>query len=390
MQRQFRARALARALVVVSAFALPALAAAQNAQFTATGSTTHARYGHSATQLPNGKVLIAAGFPYDQTAELYDPATGSYTATGSMSIAGGVDHTATLLPSGKVLVAGGAGSYGGTAGAELYDPATGTFSATGTMSMVRWGHTATRLPNGKVLIAGGGVWLGSSWTASSSAEVYDPATGTFSPTGNLTVGRYRHSAALLPNGKVLLVGGTRQVGAYYGAPWACLASAELYDPVTGQFTATGGMSVARNGATVTVLGNGKVLVAGGNPYDGANGVPIASAELYDPATGAFAVTGTLLSGREGHTATVLPTGKVLVAGGAVRRWDGYILPNETTELYDPATGLFTAGPSMTVPRSSFTATLLVATGRVLVTAGYISPDHSTAASDLYGNPLACY
>jgi Galactose oxidase, central domain/Kelch motif len=244
--------------------------------------------GHTATLLTNGQVLVAGGYYNLSSAELYDPVTGDWTATGSL-VTGRAGHTATLLPNGKVLVAGGA-NYNGSnyvtlASAELYDPATGHWTATGGLNTARDGHTATLLPNGKVLVAG-----------YSSAELYDPAAGHWTATGNLGTARTGHTATLLPNGKVLVVGGGD-------------IRAELYDPVTGVWTYTGSLGTARAGHTATLLPNGKVLVVGGN-----SGVSFA--ELYDPTTGAWSPTGSLgANGPLDHTATLLANGQVLVAGG---------------------------------------------------------------------------
>jgi hypothetical protein len=168
--------------------------------------------------LPNGRVLVAGGCDFTSSlssAELYDPATGAWTATGPLTHARYV-HAAALLPSGKVLVAGGTTNYGNDSlpSAELYDPTSGTWAAIGPLTAPRWGHTATMLPTGKVLIAGGGYV--------SSAELYDPATGTWTVTGALTNARVQHTATLLPNGKILAAGG-RPVGA------GGFSSAELYD-----------------------------------------------------------------------------------------------------------------------------------------------------------------
>jgi hypothetical protein len=141
-----------------------------------------------------------------------------------------------------------------------------------------------------------------------SAELYDPAAGTFAPTGSLTTARDSYAATLLDSGRVLIAGGNGVLG--------YLASAELYDPVAGTFTTTGSMTVAQSSHTATLLGNGKVLIAGGLTYTGTNQVFLASAELYNPPpAGTFTVTGSMTVGRVFPTATLLPNGHVLIAGG---------------------------------------------------------------------------
>jgi hypothetical protein len=234
-------------------------------------------------------------------------------------------HTATLLGDGKVLIAGGAGvSDAGVfllARAELYDPEVGTFTATGNMTVARENCTATLLGNGKVLIAGG---ADSNGNLLKSAELYEPGTGTFT---NMTTYRSGQTATLLGNGKVLIAGGGFL---FYleNVSGNALASAELHDPVAGTFTATASMNVARQGQTATLLGDGKVLIAGG--LGEADQLPYA--ELYDPSTVTFTATGSMTIARYGQTATLLPNGKVLVAGG----WGGYVNTARlsSAELYE--------------------------------------------------------
>ncbi len=291
-------------------------------------------------------------------------APGAWASTGSMSTARGYS-TATLLSDGKVLVTGGYNypyySYNYLATAEVYDPAAGTWSATGSMSTARYQHTATLLANGKVLVAGGY----SSSSNLATAQLYDPATGTWSATGSMASARYRHTATLLPNGKVLVVGG-------YGSS-GYLATAELYDPSTGTWSAAGSMSTGRYQHTATLLPNGKVLIAGGYTSYSSS---LATAQLYDPATGTWTTTGSMASSRYAHTATLLPNGKVLVAGGST-----YYNTLAASEVYDPSTGLWSVTGSMVSPRSGQTATLL-ANGKVLVVGGAAYYNNETTA-ELY-------
>ncbi|MGA2514420.1 MAG: kelch repeat-containing protein, partial [Candidatus Limnocylindrales bacterium] len=235
--------------------------------FSPTGSMITARLdGFTATLLPDGRVLIAGGEDANQaviaSAELYDPKTGKFRPAGSMTTARAY-HTATLLPDGSVLISGGYNDLQNLASAELYDPKTGTFSPTGSMGTVRIYHTATLLSDGRVLIAGGAPnCCVSQGPDLASAELYDPATGTFSPTGSMTTGRAGHTATLLSDGRVL-VAGAEDSGNH----------ADLYDPRTGRFTPTGSMPADQYGLTATLLSDGRVLLAGGHGSDS----PLASA-----------------------------------------------------------------------------------------------------------------
>jgi hypothetical protein len=250
--------------------------------------------------------------------------------------------------------------------AELYDETTRVWTATGNTITTHRGHTATLLPNGQVLIVGGGECP----LTRINAELYNPTTGRWSAARNLLQQRYHHTASLLPNGKVLVVGGN---GSEYGDD--ALSSAEIYDPATNLWSYTGALTQARGHHTATTLPNGKVLIAGGF---NAQGQALATAELYDPATGRFTAVGSMGLGRGYHTASLLPNGQVLVAGGAG------IDPTQSAsaELYNPATGTWKATGSMKQPRRSHTATLLP-NGQVLVAGGYHQATGIQTASDLY-------
>ena len=330
--------------------------------FTFTGSMSTERYYPVTALLSNGKVLVAGGKDVNgdalATAELYDPATGLFSSTGSMS-ASRAEHAGALLPNGKVLIVGGAGTL---ASAELYDPATGLFSSTGSLNTGRWFPTATLLPNGKVLVAGGFDVTGN---VTATAELYDPATGLFSTTGSLNTARYfpdYYAPTLLANGKVLVAGGANGGN-------IPMASAELYDPATGLFSITGSMTTARAQLAFTLLPNGKVLATGG--YDSSSTF-LASAELYDPATGLFTATGGMSTGRDEHTATLLANGTVLVAGGAQA-----MTALASAELYDPAVGLFSSVGNMKSARAGHSATLLP-NGAVLIAGAGRLPDPASA------------
>jgi WD40 repeat protein len=358
------------ALAVSAGLLLAQPCASASGTFVNTGSLAVGHDSHTATLLPNGKVLVAGGVngPGDQTAsasaELYDPASGTWTATGSLVTARYV-HTATLLSNGKVLVAAGFSDTSGyLASAELYDPASGTWTATGSLATARFFPTATLLPNGKVLVTGG---YNDSSPALASAELYDPASGTWTATGSLATARFFQTATLLPNGKVLVAGGNDGNGG------PALASAELYDPASGTWTATGSLATARALQTATLLPNGKVLVAGGR----SSGVRFASAELYDPASGTWTATGSLGAARVRQTATLLPNGQVLVTGGV----NSSGVASASAELYDPASGSWTATGSLVAARIDHTATLL-SNGQVLV-AGGNDGSNALASAELY-------
>jgi N-acetylneuraminic acid mutarotase len=327
-----------------------------------------------AVPLLDGKVLVVGGNSNvaEPAAEVYDPAAGTWTATGPM-VTPRWQFTAARLLDGRVLVATGAGDPGPLASAELYDPRTGSWTATGSLSTDRYYATATLLPDGKVLVAGGNKVTHSFNPSVATAELYDPATGSWTPTGSMHTARSGHVALQLPNGKVLVVGG-RNENDTLSQP---LASAEVYDPATGAWAAVHDMLEVAIVQTATLLADGRVLVLGGtykpptsefvSPHEGI----AATAELYDPVADSWTMTGNLGRTVEGDTATLLSDGRVLVVGGEgpLEPVDVPIVPASTAaELYDPGTGTWGVAIDMVQGRARHTATLLP-DGTVLVTGG---------------------
>jgi N-acetylneuraminic acid mutarotase len=318
-----------------------------------------ARSGQTATLLRDDEVLIAGGGT--SSAELYDPSSGTFSLTASMSVSR-TDATATLLRDGDVLVVGGLDGNHQLSTAELYDPRSGAWSLTGSMAVARSGQTATMLADGEVLVAGGGC-NGSAYGCNAgsflgnlrSAELYDPSTGTWSSTGPMHEGRQNQTATLLSGGDVLVAGGFVSCDDDF-----CLdtATAELYDPSTGRWATTGSMRGPREQFTATLLGDGDVLVAGGLNAAEYNPVGMKTADLYDPTTGTWTTTASMSYARYGQTATLLRDGSVLVAGGTTG----------TAEIYEPAAGIWAPPGAMSTVRTDQTATLLPG-GHVLVTGG---------------------
>ena len=323
------------------------------------------RSGYSVVPLTDGRVLVAGGKDSNSSemssAELYDPASGLFQTAGSMRTPRS-GHTATLLDNEKVLIAGGYRSGAGyLKSAELYDPVTGVSASTGGLSYARSGHTATRLSDGRVLMVGG------SGDGSATGEVYDPTTGTFTQaSSSLYISRAAHTATLLADGRVLICGAA---GGGPSGPYP----AELYDPTTNQFLLTGGTSDWRTVATATLLSDGTVLVAGGG---GNHNQPVRSMEIYVPANGTFRSPGTLIA-RSSHTSTNLPDGSVLITGGYT--YQG--AKTNSAEIYNPTENAFSPVGNLLQGRVEHTASPL-ADGRVLVAGGVTSSGY-TGASELY-------
>ena len=287
---------------------------------------------------------------------------GSWNPTGSIYFPLARAQTA-VLPDGRVVQTGGYSHNGGQHNTRVYDPATGTWSVSATMLQTRLGHSLATLGNGQVLGMAGQAY----GQVLPTAELYDPATKKWRATGNLNVGRYDHATTVLRDGRVLVAGGwTRYATFNESTP-----TAEIYDPATQTWTPTGALTVGRAGATASLLPDGRVLLAGGTPAPGA-AVPVA--EIWDPATGVWSLAPSMATPRAYHTATTLADGKVLVVGGSApaSQSDGHSeesLVTATAEIYDPALGTWTSAGSLpTGPRTRHTATPLPG-GRVLIAGG---------------------
>lgn len=313
------------------------------------------RYDHTTTLMENGRVLAAAGRlvapgqPVEllATAEVYDSRTEQWGPTDPMNDARWA-HTATLLPDGRVLVAGGfTDPYGPGANAqpvldsaEIYDPANRSWTLTEPMGEPRALHSAILLPDGRVLVAGGRTCDQPPPTAcnftfrSDSAEIFDPATGTWTPTDSLTIARHTTSAALLPDGDVLIPAGFTSAGNG--------STADRYDADTGTFSATGPLNVPRARQGAMRLDDGRVLVAAG--FGGGN-----TSEYYDPDTDTWTLTGNVaMAARFNYYFAVLPDGQALIAGGQVPG----VGITTSAELYDPATGTWSPAADMNEPHGS--------------------------------------
>jgi uncharacterized protein (TIGR03437 family) len=322
----------------------PAQAANGVGAWSATGSMQAFRANHASILLPSGKVLLLGP---SQLVEVYDPTTGTFSPAGSLIASHSTNTCAAMLNDGRILVVGGVDN---PTVAEIYDPAAGNSALTGSPAEPHgFQATCTLLQDGRVLVVGG---MTGNALPDNGAEIYDPKSGTFSKAGPMTNNRNRHVSTLLPDGRVLVSGGIDGIG---GQPNAISAGAEIFDPATGTFAAVGPMVQTRVNHTATVLPNGKVLLAGGFTN---------SAEIFDPQTNKFAPTGDMSQTRANMTASLLSNGQVLIATGTLN----FPIDSNTAELYNPATGKFTSTASLAAARQNAAATVLN-DGGVLLTGG---------------------
>jgi galactose oxidase-like protein len=386
IRRDLHTRRLLHLAAVSSLIVLVALLTTidANAQSSGTfipaGSMPSARRSAASALLPNNIVLAMGGLDIGGTLSsmvAYNSSSNTFTSVGN---ADAPYDTLVLLNSGKVLLVGRGNSITVSSdssvrtSAEIFDPVSGTFTSTGPLLEGISSAAAVRLSDGRVLIVGGRIYNQSA-EPTATAELYNPASGTFAFTGSMTTPRFNHTATLLRNGEVLVAGGTAS-----SISMAPVASAELYDPIAGTFAPLAAMTTAHANHTATLLADGRVLIAGGAvlPRNSKNSVT-AVAEIYDPSTQMFSVTGPMLTPREFHSATRLDNDEVLIAGG-----DNAFNVLASTELYDPTVGTFSTAATMVSPREQFIAALL-GDGDVLVAGGLtrFAEGANTATAELF-------
>ena len=334
------------------------------------GSMLHSRVNHSATLLPDGRVLVVGGmdegFNPLRTSEIFDPVTNRWNAAEDMSVAR-TEHSATLLKDGRVIVTGGMNENLKIIGTtEIFNPKTGKWSEYEGMKTVRRGHFTLSLPDGKVAVVGGvGQTLGglgilaniSAVGALLSTEIYDPKTNRWSLASDMLEGHSGGLAVLLKDGRVLVAGGYNQGEA--------LASSEVFDPNLGEWMRTASMARKTFANTATVLSDGSVLFTGGFGMSRSKGGITPGSEVFDPKSNEWRRAPDTVHGRMGHTSTLLPDGRVITIGGATAEG-----PVNSGEYMEPETWMWSEITPMSVKRSQHTATLL-ADGRILVAGGAI-------------------
>lgn len=333
--------------------------------WSSTGVMSTPRSLHTATLLTNGKVLIVGGRDAVRSlasAELYDPQTGTFSAVAPMGTRREA-HTATLLRSGRVLVTGGIDSYPNqirTKSAELYDPQTNAWTTIATtMAVTRQLHAAVLLPSGKVLITGGHTQMPVGFGGSATADLYDPETQTIQPTVSMGTGRFAHTATVLRSGEVVVAGGWGPAG----LPAGGVTSVERYDPITESWTDLPALSTRRTEHSATLLADGRLLMMGGSPDPG----PVEPVgEVYDPATNAWTSTGSTVVPRYRHGAALLPSNHVVIAGGD--EW--YPAIPDVALRFDPVSLVWAPLGAPLITHHQYGTLTMLPSGKLLLAGGF--------------------
>jgi hypothetical protein len=343
------------------------------------------RFIHRTAKLLDGRVLITGGQSQNAPAsvitasvDIFNPADNSITPAGPMTIRRW-SHTATTLSDGRVLVTGGRTGSTPTTGivlatAEIYDPITNTWTETaGPMNVARRSHTATLLPDGRVLIAGGGNGV-STFTQQpiQSVELFDPATGLFTLVGNMITKRLGHSAHLLRDGTVLLAAGSEGTGTFYPT-----TAAEIFNPADNSFTSVGPMNYSHLAQLPGELRDGRIVFGSSYynpPHNSTGGIITDESEIFDPVTKIFTPIDPMVKKRIDIGAQGLLDGSLLVAGGVSTRVGAGNLTffQNSSEVYDPASGQWKLSGIMSTGRDEFSG-LLLDDGRVMISGGFVSP-----------------
>jgi N-acetylneuraminic acid mutarotase len=322
---------------------------------------TESRASHTMTLLADGRVYIAGGFAGNDTeaspfrsTELFDPATNRFTA-GPSFLAGKTGHTATLLPDGRVLVVGGWTGHDAAAfgGAEIQDPVGGRAPELVRPIVRRAGHTATQLRDGRVLLLGG---VDQSGRELRSAEVFDPRTGKFAAVADMRDARAAHTATLLADGRVAVIGGGD--GRYPDV--TVHRSVEVFDPATNSFVVAGELAVARHKHAAALLDDGRVVIVGGSDNRDWRG-RYESGEVFDPGTGRSTPTSPMGAKRFKHSDAIVPlgSGRVLVAGGGA-----------SAEIFETSSGRFHRADGSLDEARFYSTAVTLKDGRVLIVGGY--------------------
>ena len=379
MNRLIVPAAVAAAIVICTGFGVLApRAGAATIAFTPANPMNKARAFFTANNLPNGNILVAGGYdgscqcaPNFADSEIYNWKTGQWTVTTPMNSARAA-AVSVGLPHGRILVIGGFDENFNVLGsAEIYDPGTATWTLTAPMITAR-AEDFVAVPLNKsgtrILVAGGTASDGV--TSLSAAEIYDATSNTWTATGSMNVGRAEFNSTKLLDGRILAVGGAT-------TDEKAISSAEIYDPATGTWTLTGSMSKARNDLQLALLSNGKVLAAGGGTGSEEKH-RLRSAEIYDPNTGQWTATGSMTEPRsETERGTVrLSGGTVLVAGGLVAPHTAIA----SSDLYNSQTGKWKAGGYMSEPRSAADALVEPGNSRMVIVMGGLDLGAAATAS----------